>query len=111
MIRGENTQDSCWYTQTHFLPESNEHHPDQHDVAWQTVPGGPPICWVANDGGIAYSGPPYKYFAGGEANRIPIFQIYDFSLVDSNMVSYGIATQDNKTILMNPYSGNDWVDV
>jgi len=111
MIRGENTQDSCWYTQTHFLPESNEHHPDQHDVAWQTVPGSPPICWVANDGGIAYSGPPYKYFAGGEANRIPIFQIYDFSLVDSNMVSYGIATQDNKTILMNPYSGNDWVGV
>ena len=48
MIRGENTQDSCWYTQTHFLPGGSEHHPDHHDVAWQTVPDGPPICWVAN---------------------------------------------------------------
>lgn len=111
MIRGESDATGCWYTQTHFLPESNEHHPDQHDVAWQTVPGGPPICWVANDGGIAYSGPPYKYFEGGMANRIPIFQAWDFSLVDSNMVSYGIATQDNKTILKNPVSGNDWVGV
>jgi hypothetical protein len=27
------------------------------------------------------------------------------------MVSYGIATQDNKTILKNPVSGNEWVGV
>lgn len=111
LIRGENSPDSCWLTQTHFLPESNEHHPDQHDVAWQIVPGQPPVCWIANDGGIGYAFAPYKYFQGGQANHIPIFQIYDLSLADSSEISVGIATQDNKTILYNQANGSRWTGV
>jgi hypothetical protein len=111
LLKGENTTDSCWLTQVHFIPGGNEHHADQHDVAWQINPTGPPTAWIANDGGIAYAYPPYINFEGGDANNIPIFQIYEAALVDSIQRSIGIATQDNKTILNNQSTGYEWFGV
>lgn len=93
-----------------LMSNGDEHHPDQHDIAWQTTTN-PPIAWLANDGGIAYAPYPYIEFEGGKANNLPIFQILDFGLVDNVIKTKAIGTQDNKSIVYNDDNGFIWQEV